>query len=577
VREQDLEWEAFGLEFPLRLMDTSTASVKLVILDACRDNPLVRRLARSIREVGRSTMVGNGLARIDGAAGTLIAYATAPGDIAVDGQGRNSPFTAAMLSWIDEPGLEVRAMFGRVREAVYTATNRRQVPWVNESLIGEFHFRRSPAASREPQRPETGAGMASPTTSSPATAIALAAPPSLAARSDTAAFELTFWNSVKDSGDPAMFEAYMNRYPQGAFVELARLKIGASTETDVGRKSEPVSAIPRAELDDPERLAQVVTSAAAPELLRPASEERLTAAEPAAMPSAQIAALPPLSAPPEPLAVEPALRRGEPRPNPYDGRWQGKFDFRSTAFRSPARDREVLAEVVAGELRSDSRLASVSAIVGYDGNILKGYYVHNNSRFWELRGSLESGALYSRGHSVGNYRFERTDAGSQVARRESDPAKIGSLPDLRFATVRSVSVHAEPSTNTQVISVLSPGAFVKVNGKPTGLNWYRVWMPNQQAGYLPADTVTLKKRTAFAGSAERGGRGGARGDPGGSSAGGPSGGRGGGSSASGGGSSAGGGGSSAGGGGGSSTGGGNDRSPGGNPGGSGGNDRSPGG
>ena len=161
--EQDLLFEAVDLGLPVNLMETSGARVNLVILDACRNNPLARSLARSIRASGRATPVGNGLAEIAGAAGTLIAFATKPGATAADGEGRNSPFTSALLRWIATPGIEVRSMFGRVRETVFSETGKRQIPWVNEALLGDFYFAAPPATKMAEPAPaaETPAAVAS--------------------------------------------------------------------------------------------------------------------------------------------------------------------------------------------------------------------------------------------------------------------------------------------------------------------------------------------------------------------------------------------------------------------------------
>ncbi len=149
VHERDLLFEAIDVALPVSIMEQSGVRMSLIILDACRDNPLARTLAGSIRSLGRSTKVGRGLASIEGARGTLIAYAAAPGDIAADGDGRNSPFTAALLRWIGAPRLEVGLMFRRIRESVMAATNGHQVPWVSEALVGEFYFAgaASPAAT----------------------------------------------------------------------------------------------------------------------------------------------------------------------------------------------------------------------------------------------------------------------------------------------------------------------------------------------------------------------------------------------------------------------------------------------
>ena len=179
VKEQDLEFEAVEVGLPLRLMDSAGAKVKLVILDACRNNPLAQTLASSMASSGRDVTVGRGLARLVGAEGTLMAFATAPGAIAEDGTTRNSPFTRALLSNIETPGLEVSLLFRRVRAEVMDATGDSQVPWVNEALLGEFYF--------VPPAP-----LATPTTPAPTTAQSA---------------EIVFWNTIQNSTESANFEA----------------------------------------------------------------------------------------------------------------------------------------------------------------------------------------------------------------------------------------------------------------------------------------------------------------------------------------------------------------------------------
>ena len=109
--------------------------VNLVFLDACRDNPLARSFTRSLGT--RSTSVGSGLAAIQSAVGTMIAYATQPDNVALDGEGRNSPFTAALLKHIATPNLEISALMKRVRADVIAATRDKQVPWDHSSLVGD--------------------------------------------------------------------------------------------------------------------------------------------------------------------------------------------------------------------------------------------------------------------------------------------------------------------------------------------------------------------------------------------------------------------------------------------------------
>jgi Caspase domain/YARHG domain len=132
--ELDLDTQAISLDKLLDLVDGAAPKVKIVILDSCRDNPLTRTLVR-----GAGT---RGLARIDldaaSAKGTLIAFSTAPGSVAQDGTGRNSPFTQALLAHMQTPGLDIRQMFGQVRADVDRQTQGGQTPWVNEAIIGSF-------------------------------------------------------------------------------------------------------------------------------------------------------------------------------------------------------------------------------------------------------------------------------------------------------------------------------------------------------------------------------------------------------------------------------------------------------
>jgi tetratricopeptide (TPR) repeat protein len=109
------------------------AHANIIVLDACRDNPFETRLAPS-RSVGR----GSGLVAYQSVgSGTLIAFATAPGNTAEDGSGAHSPFTTALLKHVATPGVEVNQMLTRVRVDVAAATERKQIPWVNSSLLGD--------------------------------------------------------------------------------------------------------------------------------------------------------------------------------------------------------------------------------------------------------------------------------------------------------------------------------------------------------------------------------------------------------------------------------------------------------
>jgi uncharacterized caspase-like protein len=133
-RAGDLSLDTIEVSQVLAQMEAEKR-VNLVFLDACRDNPLARSFSRSLGT--RSTSVGSGLASIQSAVGTMIAYATQPDNVALDGEGRNSPFTKALLKHIATPSLEISALMKRVRADVFAATREKQLPWDHSSLIGD--------------------------------------------------------------------------------------------------------------------------------------------------------------------------------------------------------------------------------------------------------------------------------------------------------------------------------------------------------------------------------------------------------------------------------------------------------
>lgn len=135
-----LEDEA-GLELETLSMDTVLRTIGdvptlVVFLDACRNNPFEKKLARSIRGRSRDVKLGKGLAQIDAGSGTLIAFSTQPGNVALDGEGRNSPFTSALLKHLGSPGASLTDELIEVRKEVLAATGREQQPWDSSSLTG---------------------------------------------------------------------------------------------------------------------------------------------------------------------------------------------------------------------------------------------------------------------------------------------------------------------------------------------------------------------------------------------------------------------------------------------------------
>ncbi len=114
----------------LRALENAGNPLNIVVLDACRDNPF----ARSFRSSAK------GLARMEGGVGTLIAYSTGPGNVAMDGEGRNSPYTKYLLKYMTQTGLSIEQVFKRVRVGVEKDSGGRQIPWESSSLRNDFYF-----------------------------------------------------------------------------------------------------------------------------------------------------------------------------------------------------------------------------------------------------------------------------------------------------------------------------------------------------------------------------------------------------------------------------------------------------
>jgi hypothetical protein len=134
-RDTDAENEAISLR-SVMLQVSNSSQVGVVILDACRNNPFANSMQRTIRV--RS--VDRGLNRVDPTDNVLVAYAARDGTTANDGDGRNSPFTSALLKNIETPGLEIRFMFASVRDDVLASTKRQQQPFVYGSLSKDLIF-----------------------------------------------------------------------------------------------------------------------------------------------------------------------------------------------------------------------------------------------------------------------------------------------------------------------------------------------------------------------------------------------------------------------------------------------------
>lgn len=137
------------------------AQLGVVILDACRNNPFERRFRGS----------GSGLAQVDAPTGSLIAYATAPGKVASDGDGTHGLYTGELLKAIVQPGLRIEDVFKQVRRAVTRATDNAQVPWEASSLTGDFVFTSAPIAAALIAAAPTATTPTTPITTTPTTTL----------------------------------------------------------------------------------------------------------------------------------------------------------------------------------------------------------------------------------------------------------------------------------------------------------------------------------------------------------------------------------------------------------------------
>ena len=163
--QKDTRYEAVPLGKVLNAMEEAQTSVNIVIIDACRDNPFYRKWRRASRGLGAV----RGLAPVQSARGTLIAFATAPGEFAEDGEGTNSPFTSNLLRYIKTPNLPVELMFKQVRTDVEQETNREQTPWEQSSLVGEFSF--YPMQEQSTPSPQTSTDSNTATVTQPTPSI----------------------------------------------------------------------------------------------------------------------------------------------------------------------------------------------------------------------------------------------------------------------------------------------------------------------------------------------------------------------------------------------------------------------
>ena len=191
--DADLDYEAIDLD--LVLSATEGANMRVVILDACRNNPFGHTWKRAQRAVGE------GLAPVD-VDDVLVIYSAGPGQTASDGRGANSPFAEALAKRLPQAGLPIQLLGGLVRDDVLRATGDHQRPFISASITGE-PFMLVPGAAGPVSRAAE------------------------AVQADPKSMEMMFWQSASAGDDISQLQAYLSKYPNGSFVDLAKAKIAS--------------------------------------------------------------------------------------------------------------------------------------------------------------------------------------------------------------------------------------------------------------------------------------------------------------------------------------------------------------
>jgi Caspase domain len=224
----DLSFETIGLDTILESLD-STSRTNIIILDACRNNPFAQTFA-SRYGAGRSVTVQPGLAGYSSlGAGMLIAFSTAPGAVALDGNGANSPFTEALARHMRTPGLEVRQMLTRVRADVASETSGKQIPWDNSALLGDVYL--AGIGRTEISKLDIGGGKPGPDRPGPdkqsldnKQGPGKPEPPHVAVvplNAGPRADDL-LWGTIKDSSVAAVFDEFVSKFPNSPHAREAR-------------------------------------------------------------------------------------------------------------------------------------------------------------------------------------------------------------------------------------------------------------------------------------------------------------------------------------------------------------------
>ncbi|HNH91585.1 SUMF1/EgtB/PvdO family nonheme iron enzyme [Accumulibacter sp.] len=206
--EDDVPLNSINVSQVLEIMEEAKTRLNLMFLDACRNNPFTRRFRSA----------AGGLARVDAPSGTLISFATRPGSVAADGDGEHGLYTYHLLRQIEVAGQPIEQSLKRVVAGVRKDSGGQQEPWMEGSIDGDFFFVGTSAGTGAA---DSGAGQSA------------------------AGFEISFWDSIKNSDSVDDFRAYLEKFPQGQFRPLAEGRLRRLTQA-AASSSAPAAAGERA-------------------------------------------------------------------------------------------------------------------------------------------------------------------------------------------------------------------------------------------------------------------------------------------------------------------------------------------
>jgi len=212
--EEDVDIEAIDVGLALSKMEGANNRLNIVILDACRNNPFARSYRSS----------ASGLAQMKAPKGSFISYATAPGSVASDGNGKNGLFTQELIKNMKIPGMKIEEMFKVVRGSVQAKSNQRQVPWESSSLTGDFYFKL-----------DTNTNISVPTVSN-----SVESAKSQGSKSYSP--DVEYWEKIKNSSDVSDFKEFISIFPDSLLAPVAKITIKQLDTKQMPQHTETVIA-----------------------------------------------------------------------------------------------------------------------------------------------------------------------------------------------------------------------------------------------------------------------------------------------------------------------------------------------